>query len=166
MHYQTSQKGILTAALLLLFSAPAWPQPAKLEPADASRLAAVVKSAQGQVVLMNLWATWCAPCREEMPGLVKLEARFRQRGFKLITVSADEPEQEADALRFLQQQRVPAPAFIKRAESDEGFITGLDPKWSGALPTSFLFDRTGRKVRSFVGEVEIAALEAAIQQLL
>ncbi len=165
MHYQTSQKGLLTS-LFLILSAAAWAQPARLDPVDESRLAAVVKSARGQVVLVNLWATWCAPCREEMPGLVKIEARFRQRGFKLITVSADEPEQEADALRFLQQQRVPGPAFIKRAQDDERFITAMDPKWSGALPASFIFDRNGRKVRSFIGEVELTALEAAIQQLL
>jgi len=166
MHHQASQKGILTGLLLLFLSASGCSQPARLEPADASRLAAVVKSAKGQVVLMNLWATWCAPCREEMPGLVKLEARFRPRGFKLITVSADEPEQEAEALQFLRQQRVPAPAFIKRAGNDESFITGVDAKWSGALPASFLFDRSGRKVRSFVGEVEMNTLQAAIQELL
>jgi hypothetical protein len=56
--------------------------------------------------------------------------------------------------------------YLKKSRDDNAFINGIDPKWSGALPASFLYDRQGRKVRSFFGEVEMAELEAAILKLL
>ena len=60
-------------------------------------------------MLVDFWATYCVPCRAEMPQLVALEGRYRSRGLQLIAISADEPEQEAGALEFLRKQRVPLP---------------------------------------------------------
>ncbi|MCZ2079577.1 MAG: TlpA family protein disulfide reductase [Bryobacteraceae bacterium] len=154
-------------ALILCLAAAALPAPMeRLSPLDESILQQVLKSNRGNVVLVNLWATWCAPCREEMPALVALQSRLASKGLKLVTVSADEPEDEASARQFLSEQKVPSPAYIKRVENDEKFIESLDPKWSGALPASFLYDRNGRKVRAFIGEVDMKELEAAIRKLL
>jgi thiol-disulfide isomerase/thioredoxin len=149
-----------------LFTACGRSRLARLEPVDEARFPDVVAGAKGNVVLVNFWATWCAPCRDEMPALAKLEAAVAPRGFRLLTVSADEPEQEPAALAFLQSQNLRPPAYIKRARSDEAFIGLVDPGWTGALPASFLYDRKGRKVRSFIGEVKIADLEKAIRELL
>ena len=82
------------------------------------------------------------------------------------TVTADEPEQEAQALAFLDQTKVPAPTYVKRASDDDKFINSVDPKWSGALPLTILFDKTGRKVKSIYGEADLKGLEAAILGLL
>jgi thiol-disulfide isomerase/thioredoxin len=78
-------------AMLLLLAAAVWPQH-KLAPLDESGYRAMLKSNAGSVVLVDFWATWCAPCRKEMPLLAKLDGRLRQKRFHLITVSADEPE--------------------------------------------------------------------------
>lgn len=154
-------------ALILSLAAAALPaQIERLSPLDESVLQQVLKSNRGNVVLVNLWATWCAPCREEMPALVALQSKLASKGLKLITVSADEPEDEASARQFLSEQKVPAPAYIKRVENDEKFIESMDSKWSGALPASFLYDRNGRKARAFIGEVDMKELEAAIRKLL
>jgi thiol-disulfide isomerase/thioredoxin len=146
-----------------------WAAPSKigkLQPVDEAAFERLVASGKGQVVLVNFWATWCAPCREEMPALVKLQSKLRSSGFRLVTVSADEPEQETDALRFLEEQGVGSPAYIKRPKKDEDFINAIDRKWVGALPASFLYDRAGNKARSFIGEVPMSELEAAIRKLL
>ncbi len=166
MHHQTSQKSLLASLALAAVLAATPAGVSRLEPLDEDAFTRVVKSGKGQVVLVNFWATWCAPCRDEMPALAKLDTRLRARGFRLVTVSADEPEQEAQALKFLVQQGVVGPAYIKRARNDENFINSIDRKWSGALPASFLFDRTGNKVHSFIGDVPVAELEAAIGKLL
>ena len=126
----------------------------------------LIGSHKGKVVLYDFWATWCAPCRAELPQLVKLEAKLRSQGVEVITISADEPEQKAAAEKFIAQFGVHGPAYLKQADNDDHFINAIDAKWSGALPALFLYDKTGRKVRSFIGETDMAALEAAIHKLL
>ena len=97
---------------LRLFLAPALltmslsAQPA-LEPLDEPGYQRMLAANKGKVLLVDFWATWCLPCRAEMPLLVKLEASLRARGFKLVTISADEPEQEAIARKFVAQTAVP-----------------------------------------------------------
>jgi thiol-disulfide isomerase/thioredoxin len=152
---------LLTGLLLTALGAAA-----ELKPVDEAGYGKLVAAAKGKVVLVNFWATYCVPCRKEMPQLVALEARLRARGFQLITISADEPEQESAAYHFIEQTKVAAPVYVKRARDDDKFINSIDPKWSGALPATFLYDRQGHKVRSFLGELDVKALSAAIEKLL
>ena len=141
-------------------------QPARLIPVDEAGFQKLAASGKGRVALVDFWATWCEPCRAEMPQLVALEKRYRDRGLKLIAISCDEPEQEAGALEFLKKQRAPLPGYIKRPRDDDQFINAIDAKWSGQLPALFLYDREGRKARSFFGETDMAALETALRKLL
>jgi thiol-disulfide isomerase/thioredoxin len=148
-------------ALCLLFAAGP-----KLAPVNEVSFPKIVAAHRGKVVLVDFWATWCVPCRKEMPELMQLESRLRSKGFQLITISADEPEKQAEAEGFLAKYSVPAPAYIRKADDDDKFINSIDPKWSGALPALFLFDRSGRKVKMFVGETSIKNVEAAVVKLL
>jgi thiol-disulfide isomerase/thioredoxin len=138
----------------------------RLTPLDEAGFQKLVASHKGKVLLVDFWATWCEPCRKEMPLLVKLEAKLKSRGFAFVTVSADEPEDAPRAIEFLKMSGVAAPAYLKQAKNDEKFINSIETKWSGALPAAFLFDRTGKKVKSLIGETEIPVLEAAIAKLL
>lgn len=153
---------ILTGALLAVTLLPGAGMPAL----DEAGYAKMVAAQKGKVVLVNFWATYCIPCRKEMPALVRLEAKLKARGFALITISADEPEQEQMAQAFLDKTGVGKPFYVKRAKDDDKFINTIDAKWSGALPASFLYDRNGRKVRTFIGEADLAVLEDAISKLL
>jgi thiol-disulfide isomerase/thioredoxin len=139
---------------------------ADLKPIDESTYPKIVSASKGKVLLVNFWATYCVPCRKEMPQLVALAAKHKAAGLEFVTISADEPEQVKDAAAFLDKVKVQAPAYIRKAKDDDKFVAGIDAKWSGALPASFLYDKTGRKVRAFFGEVSIADLEAAIKKLL
>ena len=139
---------------------------ADLKPVSEATYPKMVAALKGKVVLVNFWATYCVPCRKEMPALVSMHQRLTAKGFQLVTVSADEIEQEKDAAAFLDKTRVPAPVYIKRAKDDDRFINSLDPKWSGALPATFLYNRQGRKVKSYFGEVDLKQLEADVLKLL
>jgi thiol-disulfide isomerase/thioredoxin len=139
---------------------------AALAPIDEAAFQKLVDAHKGKVVVYDFWATWCVPCRAELTRLVHLESKLRSLGFELVTISADEPEQAAAAEKFLKQFAVPGPLYRKQAKDDEQFINSIDVKWSGALPALFLYDKTGRKVRSFIGEADIAAVESAIRKLL
>jgi len=156
---------LLAAFLLCSFAALA-AGPDQLLGFDENVHRELLAANKGRVVLIDFWATWCAPCRAEMPLLVALERKLRGKGFRLITVSADEPEEKAEALAFLQKQNVRPPAYLKDTGDDDAFITAVDPGWSGALPALFLYDRHGKLVRKFIGETGIDVIERAIRELL
>ena len=136
-----------------------------LKPMDEAGFARRLAAYKGKVVLFDFWASWCGGCREEMPGLVQLERKLRKRGFVLVTVSMDEPEQEAAAIAFLKQTGAPYPAYLKRVKNDEAFMGLVDKKWSGALPATFLFGPDGRRAASFIGATGAAEIEAAVNKL-
>jgi thiol-disulfide isomerase/thioredoxin len=154
-------------AAAFLFAMALWvPQPAGLVALDEAGVEKTLAAQRGKVVLIDFWATWCVPCREELPVLASLEKKLRSRGFVLITVSADEPEQEKAAAELLRKTGVRPPAYIKRAKNDEAFINFIDRQWSGALPALFLYDREGRRAASFIGETGRGDIQAAVSRLL
>ncbi len=161
-------RSIMKRGIAFLFWMPlvASSPPGPLAPINEAGFQKLVDSHKGKVVLFDFWATWCAPCRAELPQLVLLEDRLRSRGLEVVTISADDREHKAAAEKFIQMFRVEGPAYLKQADDDDHFINAIDPKWSGALPALFLYDKAGHKVRSFIGETDMAALERAINKLL
>ena len=149
----------MTVSLALLLLAP-------LLPVDESAYAKLLEAQSGKVVLVDFWATWCPPCREELPVLAALERKWRDKGVVLITISADEPEQERDAREVLSQAGIPLPAYLKRVKSNEDFINSVDRTWSGALPALFLYGREGKMAGSFIGETSADEIERAVRKLL
>ncbi|MGD1147222.1 MAG: TlpA disulfide reductase family protein [Thermoanaerobaculaceae bacterium] len=134
-------------------------------PATASGVLHEVEGARGSVVLVNVWATWCIPCREEFPDLLRLQRDLAGKGLRLILVSADFASQRPEVEAFLGRQGVGFPSFVK-AQGDQEFIEGLEERWSGALPASLLFDRHGKRVAFWEGASTYAELLAKVRPLL
>jgi thiol-disulfide isomerase/thioredoxin len=152
----------LVLATFTLCAAPI----AKLQPIDELSYPKAIAAQKGKVLLVNFWATWCAPCREEMPALAKLHASLKAKGLEMITVSADEPEDEKAAVAFLNKAGVSAASYIKRAKKDDAFIGLVDANWQGALPLIALYDKAGKKVKVWVGESDLKQVEAEARKLL
>jgi len=134
--------------------------------ADDAGYQKVVAAHKGKVVLVEFWATWCVPCREEMPELVKLESKLRARGLDVIMISVDDPGDEARAAKVLKDTTMPVPGFLRNVPDDDKFCVSVDPGWaSGAVPAIFLYNRSGRKVRSFIGATPMKTVEAALEKL-
>jgi peroxiredoxin len=116
---------------------------------------------RGQVVLVNLWATWCPPCRDEMPSMEQLHQRFKDRGFVLLAVSQDEGG-VAPVKSFVDQMKVTFPVLVDQ-QGEVGRKYGV---WG--FPESFLVDREGRIVervigpRDWVAPAQIAQIEALL----
>lgn len=149
-----------------LWAAPKAIADPTLMPLDEAGFRRMVAGHHGKILLVDFWATWCAPCREEMPKLIALCAAQKRKGVDLVAISCDEPEQELSAAQFADKQGAPAPRYVRHAKSDDDFINAIDPKWSGALPALFLFDRNGKQVRSFFGETDMKLLETILDGVL
>jgi len=161
----TAAGAVILAALACGRPAPAPAAKPALTPVTAADVLREVQGSLGRVVLVNVWATWCEPCREELPDLVRVQRELGGQGFRLILVSADFVSQRPAAAAFLAAQGVRSPMFAK-AQGDQEFIDGLESRWTGALPATLLFDRQGRKVAFWEGKASYAELVAKVKPLL
>jgi thiol-disulfide isomerase/thioredoxin len=134
---------------------------------DAAGLRQTLAREKGRVVLLNFWATWCVPCREEFPDLSKLQRKHGPAGLRVIGVSTDFAKQKAAVRTFLSRQRPAFPNYRKKSGGDDqDFIEAVDSSWGGELPFSVLYDRSGRKVRVFSGALPVASVESEVRKLL
>jgi len=99
---------------------------------------------KGKVVFLNFWATWCGPCKEEIPWLIEFEQEYKGKGFAVLGVSMD--EEGWDAIRpFISNRKVNYRVLLGTPEMAD-LYGGVD-----ALPTSFILDREGRIAQAYVG---------------
>ncbi|HEY2773836.1 MAG TPA: TlpA disulfide reductase family protein [Candidatus Binatia bacterium] len=138
---------------------------ADLQPATSAQLLGTVHGTGAKVVLVNLWATWCTPCREEFPDLLRFYRAYKDKGVRLLLVSGDFASDTAPAKEFLTSQGVDFPTYIKN-EGDEAFINALDSQWTGALPATFVYDAAGKRIHSFLGPITYESLEHEVTPLL
>ncbi len=134
---------------------------------DGQELAAAIAREKGHVVLVNFWATWCVPCREEFPDLVRLEKAYRDRGLRVLGVSADLAKDLPKIEKFLAAGHPDFPNYFKKSGGDDqAFIESVDPKWGGELPFTVLYGKDGKKARTLSGKQSYAYLERAVSGLL
>ncbi|HXV76327.1 MAG TPA: TlpA disulfide reductase family protein [Candidatus Polarisedimenticolaceae bacterium] len=116
---------------------------------------------RGRVVVLNFWATWCEPCRRELPELVRVQTRYGVLGLQVLGAGADPPAQSEAVLRFARSRKLNFP-LVLGADAKQMEALGLGP----ALPATVVLDREGRVVERFDGLFERAALEDAIDRAL
>ena len=119
-------------------------------------------------LLVNFWATWCAPCREEFPDLVEIRGQYGPDTLDFVLVSLDDPADIGKAVpEFLAEARATAfPSYLLNADDSDAAINLVDPTWSGELPATFLYDRSGTLVFKHKGRVKPAELRAALDGAL
>jgi len=155
----------LSAALLLCVSAPCFaaPQPLDKPAPDFARtgLAGVpihLKAFRGKVVLLNFWATWCAPCLQEMPLFAQWQTRYGPQGFQALGVSMDDTDDPVKRLQFKLQLNYPLIMGDAKLGELYGGILGL--------PVTYLIDRQGRIRARYQGETDPQTIEKELRLLL
>ncbi|MFC2093583.1 TlpA family protein disulfide reductase [Bacteroidota bacterium] len=138
-----------------------------LLPADTNTLDSIKKVNKGNVILFNFWASWCKPCKEEFPDLVKIHNDFKDKNFSLIFVSLDFDEAlENNTIPFLKEQGVDFTTYFNNFEKDEDLILYIDKNWNGGIPGTFIFDKEGKLSASLIGAQSYATFEKEINKQL
>ena len=150
---------------LALALAPADPPAVRLDPVSYADLAAEVKGLPGKVVLVDVWGTFCPPCKEKFPAVVALHGKFAGRGLSVISVSVDPPDDadaRAAARDFLARQKA---AFRNVILTDKAEVWQAKWKTDGP-PLLFLFDKQGRLAARWDGTFDPAEVEKKVAALL
>lgn len=118
-----------------------------------------IKTMTGKVVLINFWATWCPPCRTEMPGFEQVYRNLHQRGFEILAISLDDGGIDPVA-QFVAELQLTFPVIAGNARIARAF------GGANVVPTSYLIDRQGRIRSKVVGAFDQHRLQTAVEQLL
>lgn len=126
---------------------------------DANGQTLKLSDLRGKVVLLNFWATWCGPCKIEIPWFVEMEREFKDQGFAVLGVSMDEDGWKA-VKPFMQDMKVNYRMVLGTEEMAQ-LYGGVE-----ALPTSFILDRNGKVASVHMGVVSRKVFEEEIRVLL
>ena len=153
--------GIPALTGLLLSCSPA-PQPTEV--ATPTVIKAKISATKSPVLLVHAWATWCDPCRDEFPELIKVHEEFSSQGLQLLLIAADEPSDIERVKQFLADHNSTEGSLIASALTEE-FVTALSPNWGGSLPASFFYV-DGKLVTEWEGKRSHEEYAEIISELL
>ncbi len=123
---------------------------------------------RGNLVVLNLWASWCPPCRDEMPDLIELDEIYKDRGVKVVGINMGTLERTEGAMeKFMEEFDVQFPTFVDQSNdtiNQRGIVESLYQV--RALPATFILDKEGRIYSSMKGKVTFEMLENEIIKLL
>ncbi len=167
--YLKSAEAILTGwLLLLLFAVSATAQAPKLpvvKQINEVALKQLIKP-KGKPLLVNFWATWCDPCRDEFPDLVKLDNEYKGK-IDFITISLDFPEDINTAVpKFLAAMKAEMPTYVLITPDETAAIGSVNKDWQGGLPFTILYDKDGKMAYVAQKVVKLETIRPEIDKLI
>lgn len=139
----------------------------ELLPANQNTLDSLKKENSGKVLLINLWASWCKPCTEEFPDLMKINSEYKDKDFKIIFLSLDFGDDlTIQTKKFLTKMGVDFVTYYNGFSKDEDLINYMDRKWDGGIPGTFIFDKKGNLKKSLIGKSNYKEFKTAITKYL
>ena len=147
--------------LLTIFIQPQYTQYDKIEINEIGidELSEIINDRNDKVLLLNIWATWCVPCKEEFPGLIKISNQYKDK-IDVVGISIDYPDElESKIYPFVNEVQLSFTNYVNGEKDAEKFINFLNGEWSGAIPATFIYDINGNQVESFIGKKSFEEFE-------
>jgi peroxiredoxin len=144
-----------------------WDQePVELGEIDTAGVAKLVQNDTKKLLVLNVWATWCGPCVAELPEFVTMNRMYRRRNFQLVTLSLDDPDKKADALKVLREKKVAVTNYVVRTPDRDKFAEALDKEWPGPIPHTLVIAPGGKVLFRKSGSIDPLEVKRAIVDYL
>ncbi len=133
---------------------------------DDAKVKELLKPRNGKPLLVNFWATWCVPCREEFPELVELDKEYKGK-IDFITISLDDlAEIKRDVPKFLTDMKATMPAYLLKTNDEDAIIGAISKDWAGGLPFTVLYDANGEVVHTTQGKIKPDVVKEKLTELI
>jgi thiol-disulfide isomerase/thioredoxin len=122
---------------------------------------------KGKPLVVNFWATWCEPCRDEYPMIVELAKEFKPQGVNVVGVDMDDESDMNLVRRFIARTQPPFPNYRQKPGIDlDAFYDGVNPDWKGTMPQTIFYGRDGQILGFFLGTGPKSDFEKAFRGTL
>lgn len=139
----------------------------RVEKMNKSSLNKLIKNRNGKILFLNVWATWCGPCKEEFPDLVKLAEKYKNSKVEIIGLSVDYPDEvESKIIPFLQKNKANFKIYVSDFEDVQDLIDFLSKDWNGGIPATFIFDKSGKQKKFILGMHHFEFFDNEINSIL
>ena len=135
-------------------------------PLSADDFQPLIDKYNGKILFINLWATWCVPCKEEFPDLVRLKEYYEDSNVAFVGISVDFPDEiESKIKPFLYSQKVNFPNYVQNFKDPVELINLLNKSWRGAVPTTFIYDQEGNQQKFLLGKHSFEEFKSEIESI-
>jgi len=124
-----------------------------------------VRASKSPLILLNFWASWCQPCKEELPAIKSLNEEFAGKGLKVILISIDDPDEVDIAINYLKDNALDFTTFYKGGQSLK-FVSHIYPQWTGAVPATLLMNSDLKILDAWEGDSSLEELKQRVQKQL
>jgi len=166
MKIGTAIAGVILLGAVTTFAAPQAKAPGDPPMIDAQGFQTILQQNRGKALLVNFWATYCEPCRDEYPMLNELAKQYAPKGLQVVGVSMDDDGDLILMRRFLARYKPIFPNYRKTAGAEAAFRQSVLAGWTGSMPVSVFYAKDGRQVTHFIGEKGREQYEEVIRGLL
>lgn len=134
---------------------------------NAGQLNEIINNRNGKILFINFWATWCVPCVEEFPDIIKLAENYKEKDVEFLSLSVDLlKEINSAVIPFIQKQQVNFPVFVIPEKESEKVINLVKPEWNGAIPATVVYSREGKLISFITGLADYDTFKQKVDEAL